>query len=70
MPLSSGGKLGPYEIVSPIGAAKDGDVWKARDTRLARTLRDGQGRGAGRSRDRRGAEPGLKNLNDYRLESR
>ncbi len=38
MPLSPGEKLGPYEIVSPIGAGGMGEVYKARDTRLDRTV--------------------------------
>jgi serine/threonine-protein kinase len=38
MPLSSGTKLGPYEIVSPIGAGGMGEVYRARDTRLDRTV--------------------------------
>jgi serine/threonine protein kinase len=38
MPLSAGDKLGPYEIVSRIGAGGMGQVWKARDTRLDRTV--------------------------------
>src|SRR5438309_3461894 len=38
MPLSSGTRLGPYEIVSPIGAGGMGEVYKARDTRLDRTV--------------------------------
>ena len=38
MPLSSGDKLGPYEIVSAIGAGGMGEVYKARDTRLDRTV--------------------------------
>jgi serine/threonine protein kinase len=38
MALLSGAKLGPYEIVSPIGAGGMGEVWKARDTRLDRTI--------------------------------
>src|SRR6266568_4602916 len=38
MSLSSGARLGPYEIVSPIGAGGMGDVYRARDTRLERTV--------------------------------
>src|SRR5215467_9911034 len=38
MPLSVGTKLGPYEIVSPLGAGGMGEVYRARDTRLERTL--------------------------------
>src|SRR5262249_10370942 len=38
MPLPSGAKLGPYEIISPIGAGGMGEVYKARDTRLDRTV--------------------------------
>ena len=36
--LSPGSRLGPYEVVSPIGAGGMGEVWKARDTRLERTV--------------------------------
>jgi len=36
--LSSGTRLGPYEIVGPIGAGGMGEVFKARDTRLERTV--------------------------------
>ena len=38
MPLSTGEKLGPYEIVSPIGEGGMGEVYKARDTRLERSV--------------------------------
>ena len=38
MPLQSGKRLGPYEIQSPIGAGGMGEVYKARDTRLDRTV--------------------------------
>ena len=38
MPLSTGDKLGPYEIVSPIGAGGMGEVYKARDMRLDRSV--------------------------------
>jgi Tol biopolymer transport system component len=36
--LASGTKLGPYEIVSPTGAGGMGEVYRARDTRLQRTV--------------------------------
>src|ERR1700752_4421827 len=38
MPLTNGTKLGPYEIVSPLGAGGMGEVYRARDTRLDRTV--------------------------------
>ena len=38
MPLDTGRRLGPYEIVSPIGAGGMGEVYEARDTRLGRTV--------------------------------
>jgi serine/threonine protein kinase len=38
MPLSAGNKLGPYEILAPIGAGGMGEVYRARDTRLGRDV--------------------------------
>ena len=36
--LASGSRLGPYEILSPLGAGGMGEVYKAKDTRLERTV--------------------------------
>lgn len=38
MSLSSGAKLGPYEVLAPIGKGGMGEVYRARDTRLNREV--------------------------------
>src|SRR6202167_1835528 len=38
MPLDAGSKLGPYEILAPIGAGGMGEVYRARDPRLNRDV--------------------------------
>jgi len=38
LPIKEGRRLGPYEIVSRLGAGGMGEVWKGRDTRLERSV--------------------------------
>lgn len=38
MPLSAGDRLGPYEILAPIGAGGTDEVYRARDTKLDREI--------------------------------
>jgi serine/threonine protein kinase len=47
MPLSAGPRLGPYEILSALGAGGMGEVYRARDTKLDRAV------------SARGQDPGL-----------
>ena len=38
MSLAAGTKLGPYEVIAPLGAGGMGEVYRARDTRLGREV--------------------------------
>src|SRR5215467_4510288 len=38
MPLAAGERLGPYEVLAPLGAGGMGEVYRATDTRLKRQV--------------------------------
>src|SRR5438105_8059544 len=38
MTLATGSRLGPYEVIAPLGAGGMGEVYRARDTRLGREV--------------------------------
>ena len=38
MTISAGSRLGPYEVLAPLGAGGMGEVWSARDARLGREV--------------------------------
>jgi serine/threonine protein kinase len=38
MPLAANSRLGPYEIIAPLGAGGMGEVYRARDARLGREV--------------------------------
>src|ERR1700730_1916040 len=38
MTFSAGKRLGPYEVLAPVGAGGMGEVWRARDSRLSREV--------------------------------
>jgi serine/threonine protein kinase len=38
MALTAGSRLGPYEVVAPLGAGGMGEVYRAKDTKLGREV--------------------------------
>jgi serine/threonine protein kinase len=38
MIITTGAQLGPYTVISPLGAGGMGDVWRSKDTRLNREV--------------------------------
>jgi eukaryotic-like serine/threonine-protein kinase len=38
MPLTAGARLGPFEILAPVGVGGMGEIYRARDIRLDRTV--------------------------------
>jgi hypothetical protein len=38
MPIAPGTRLGPYDLIAPLGAVAMGDVWRARDAKLDRDI--------------------------------
>ena len=38
MPLASGSRFGPYDVIAPLGSGGMGDVYRAKDTKLGRDV--------------------------------
>ena len=51
MTLAAGSRLGPYEILAPIGAGGMGEIYKARDTRLDASSHKGAGPSVAKNED-------------------